>query len=104
MAKEKVIYPLGDRVLVREEQNKKGEEKTTSGIIIPSTVSSEKMTNTKKGTVIAVGSGRMNEAGVRIPLEIKKGDTILFQWGDEVILEGITYHVVREDSVLAIIK
>jgi len=91
--------PLGDRVLVQpvdEKDVKKG------GIIIPDTAKEKPA----EGKVAAVGNGKVGEDGKRIPLEIKKGDRILFgkYSGTEVKIEGEEYLILREDDVLGIIE
>jgi chaperonin GroES len=94
------ILPLSDRVLIRENTKHK-ENKTASGIIIPVTVSEDK--GSKSGEVIAVGVGRY-EDGVMIPLSVKVGDEVLFQWGDKVKVVDEEFYIVKESELLAIIK
>jgi chaperonin GroES len=93
------IKPLADRVLVKrieEEEIKKG------GIIIPDTAKEKP----QKGEVIAVGPGRVDENGKRIPMEVKEGDKILFSKyaGTEVKIEDEEYLIMREDDILGIIQ
>jgi|SRR3989344_7366455 len=92
------IMPLGDRVLVAIA---KREEKTASGIIIPDTVGER--TETKHGRVVAVGEGKYDD-GALVPMQVRVGDEVLFQWGDKVELDGIEYHIISESSILGIIK
>ena len=95
------ITPLGDRILLKplsgDEMNT-----TASGIIIPDTVSKEKP---EQGTVIAVGEGRWDD-GKRVPMSVKVGDKVVFsRYGyEEVKLEGIEYYILKEESILAVIK
>lgn len=96
----KKIKPLADRVLIKEDTDSK-EKKTSSGIIIPVTVNEDKAG--KRGTVVAVGPGRVEE-GKTIAMSVKVGDTVLFQWGDKIQVEGEDYYVVREAEILAVIK
>lgn len=96
----KKIKPLADRVLIKEDINSK-EKKTSTGIIIPVTVNEDK--GGKKGKIVAVGEGR-NEDGKIMPINVKVGDEVLFQWGDKVQIEGEEYYIVREAELLAIIK
>ncbi len=96
----KKIKPLHDRVIIAEDTESK-EKKTSSGIIIPVTVNEDK--GSKRGVVVAVGAGRY-EDGKLIPLSVKVGDTVLFQWGDKVKVGEEEYYIVRESEVLAIIK
>ncbi len=96
----KKIKPLQDRVLIREHADDK-EKKTSSGIIIPVTVNEDK--NGKRGDVVAVGPGR-SEEGKTIPMTVKVGDAVIFQWGDKVSVDGDEYYLVRESEILAVIK
>jgi chaperonin GroES len=93
------VHPLSDRILVKrleEEEMKRG------GIIIPDTAKEKP----QQGEVIAVGPGRFDENGKRIPMEVKKGDRILMgkYSGTEVKIEGGEYVILREDDVLGIIQ
>jgi len=92
------LRPLHDRILV-----KRVEEETTTkgGIIIPDSAKEKPA----EGKVISVGNGKLGEDGKRIPLEIKKGDRILFSkyGGTEVKIDGEEYLIMREDDVLGII-
>jgi chaperonin GroES len=92
------IKPLYDHILVEriEEEVKKG------GIIIPDTAKEKP----QQWKVIAVGSGRRDEKGNRIPLETKKGDTILFgkYAGTEIKIEDKDYLIIREDDILGVVE
>lgn len=96
----KKIKPLQDRVVIKEDGEAK-EKKTSSGIIIPVSVAEDK--NGKRGIVVAVGPGR-TEDGSLVPVSVKIGDAVLFQWGDKVSIDGEEYFVVRESEILAVIK
>jgi chaperonin GroES len=96
----KKIKPLADRVLIKEDTESK-EKKTSSGIIIPVTVNEDK--GSKRGEVVAVGPGRVEE-GQLVPPSVKAGDIVLFQWGDKVRIGEEDYYLVRESEILAIIK
>ncbi len=96
----KKIIPLQDRVLIKEDGESK-EKKTLSGIIIPVTVNEDK--GSKRGTVMAVGEGRIEE-GVVIKPRVKVGDVVLFQWGDKIKHEDSEYYIVRENEIIAILK
>lgn len=98
-AKVKLI-PLHDKVFVKPISD--SEETSPSGIIIPDTVNKEK---TDRGLVVAVGPGRYDEDGEkRIPLDVKEGDTVIFQWGDKIEFDGEEYFLVSESNISAIIK
>ncbi|MEA2715011.1 MAG: chaperonin GroES [Candidatus Parcubacteria bacterium] len=96
----KNITPLQDRVLIKEDEDSK-EKKTSAGIIIPVTVNEDK--GSKRGMVVAVGSGRC-EDGKSILMSVKPGDKVLFQWGDKLTIDDEEYYIVRESEILAIIK
>ena len=96
----KKIEPLHDRALIREDAENK-EKKTSSGIIIPITVDDDK--GSKRGEVVAVGAGRM-EDGKLVPISVKAGDEVLFQWGDKIKVGDEEYYIVKESEILAIIK
>ncbi|OQX61804.1 MAG: co-chaperone GroES [Desulfococcus sp. 4484_241] len=91
--------PLHDRILVKRVEE---ETKTKGGIIIPDTAKEKPI----EGKVIAVGKGRVGEDGKVVPLEIKKGDRILFgkYGGTEVKMDGEEYLIMREDDVLGILE
>ncbi len=93
------VKPLGDRVLVRE--LKSGGEKSVSGIIIPETVSEDR--GAKKGEVVAIGPGKYEDGKV-IPMSVKVGDKVLFQWGDKLTIDGEEYEMISESGILAVIK
>ncbi len=93
------VKPLADRVLVRRIEE---EEVKVGGIIIPDTAKEKP----QKGEVVAVGPGRVDDSGKRIPMEVKVGDRIIFSKyaGSEVKIEGEEYLIMREDDILAIIE
>ena len=92
------IRPLYDHILVERIE----EEMKKSSIIIPDTAKEKP----QQGKVIAVGGGRRDEKGKQIPLEVKKGDTILFgkYAGTEVKIEDHEYLIIREDDILGIVE
>ncbi len=91
--------PLHDRVLVRRVE---GEERTAGGIIIPDTAKEKPM----EGEIIAAGSGNRDEAGKLVPLDVKKGDRVLFaKWsGTEVKINGEELLIIKESDILGIIE
>lgn len=93
------IEPLGDRVLIKGITQE--DKKTAGGIIIPDSVKGDR--STKRGTVVAVGLGKY-ENGKHVALSVSKGDTVLYGWGDEVVIDGVEYTLVRDSEIMAIIK
>jgi len=93
------IKPLHDRVLVKRIEE---EQKTKGGIIIPDTAKEKP----QMGEVIAAGGGRKTEDGKVIPLDVKKGDKILFSKyaGNEIKVEGEELLIMREEDILGIIQ
>jgi chaperonin GroES len=93
------VRPLHDRILVKRLDQ---EAKSKGGIIIPDTAKEKPM----EGRVVAVGAGKVNEEGVVTPLDVKKGDRILFSKysGTEIKLEGDEHLIIREDDVLAVLE
>ena len=91
--------PLHDRVLVRRLEE---EEKTSGGVIIPDTAKEKPM----EGEIIAVGSGSRSEDGKITPLDVKKGDKILFgKWsGTEVKLDGEELLIMKETDIMGILE
>lgn len=94
------LSPLGDRVIVRPSE-KEGEKRLASGIIIPETVNKEKLLT---GEVIAIGPGRKNEEGKRVPVEVKPGDTVYFKkpWDEPIKLDDVEYFVLSESDIILI--
>ncbi len=92
--------PLSNHVFIEPIEE---ESKTKSGIVLPETAEKEKPI---KGKIIAVGPGKLNEKGERIPMSVKVGDIVLFKkYGpDEIEIEGKKYLVGDEDDILAIIE
>jgi len=93
------IRPLQDRILVKRIEE---EERTKGGIIIPDTAKEKP----QMGEVIAAGNGKKTEDGKVLPLDVKKGDKILFSkyGGTEVKLEGEELLIMREDDILGIVE
>ena len=91
--------PLHDRVIVKRVEE---EDKTAGGIIIPDAAKEKP----QQGKVIAVGKGKILENGKVSPLDVKKGDRILFgkYSGQEIKIDGEEHLIMREDDILAIIK
>ena len=93
------VKPLHDRVLVKRVDP---EEKVKGGIIIPDTAKEKPL----EGRVVAIGSGRLDENGKRIPLEVKVGDRVLVgkYAGTEIKIDEVEHVIVREDEVLGVIS
>lgn len=93
------LKPLGDRVVVEPLEQ---EEKTASGIILPETAKEKP----QEGTIVAVGPGKVDESGKRIPMDVKVGDVVLFAKyaGTEIKLDGKKILIFRESDVMAIVE
>ena len=97
-AKKLTIQPLADRVIIQRIEE---EQQTKGGIIVPDTAKEKP----QQGKIVAVGPGKLSEQGKRIPLEVKKGNKVLFgkYAGTEVTVGDDDYLILREDDILAII-
>jgi len=96
----KKLKPLGDRLIVEPIER---EDVTASGIVLPETAKEKP----QEGEVLAVGPGRRDEEGKRIPMDVKEGDRVLFAKyaGTEVKLEtDRKVMVLRESDILAIVE
>ena len=93
------VRPLGDKVLLKRVE---AETKTKSGIVLPETAKEKP----KRGTVIAVGDGKLLDSGERAKFTVKKGDEIIFASyaGTEVKIDNEEYMILGEDEVLAIVE
>ena len=93
------VRPLHDRLIVKRSEE---EEKTKGGIIIPDTAKEKPI----EGKVIAVGKGKIKKDGTKNPMEVEKGDRILFAKyaGTEVKIDGEEHLIMKEDDVIAIIE
>jgi chaperonin GroES len=90
------LKPLGDRLIVEASEE---EQTTASGIVLPDTAQEKP----QRGKVVAVGDGAIDEDGKRRPMDVKKGDEILYSkyGGTEITVEGDEVLVLRESDVLA---
>ena len=93
------VRPLHDRILVKRLDS---ETKTKGGIIIPDTAKEKP----QEALVVAVGPGKVNEDGKVTPMDVKKGDKVLFgkYSGSEITLDGDEHLIIREDDVLAVLE
>ncbi len=92
------IKPLADRVVVEAAP---AEEVSTGGIILPDTAQEKP----QQGTVVAVGPGKISDAGSEIKMTVKVGDKVLYgkYSGTEVTFEGTEYMIMRESDILAVL-
>jgi len=93
------LKPLGDRVVVEPLEQ---EEKTASGIILPETAKEKP----QEGTILAAGPGKMDEAGKRMPMDVKVGDIVLFAKyaGTDIKLDDKKILILRESDIMAIVE
>ena len=93
------VKPLNDRVLVKRMEP---EEKVKGGIIIPDTAKEKPL----EGKVVAVGAGRVDENGKRVPMEVKSGDRVLIgkYAGTEIKIDDVEHVIVKEDEILGIVS
>lgn len=92
------LTPLQDRVLVERVE---AMEKSAGGLYIPDTAKEKP----QEGKVVAVGKGKRREDGTVIPMDVKKGDRILFSKyaGNDITLDGKEYIIMREDDILGVL-
>jgi chaperonin GroES len=92
------IRPLGEKVLVKRLE---ADERTSGGIVLPDTAKEKP----KRGTVLSVGDGKLLDTGKRQPLQVKKGDHVLFTSyaGTEVKVEGDEMIIMDEGDILAVL-
>src|SRR4051794_21977019 len=90
------LKPLGDRLIVKAIDE---EETTASGLVLPDTAKEKP----QKGEVLAVGDGKLDDNGTRVPLDVAAGDTVLYSkyGGTEIKIDGEDLLVLRESDVLA---
>ncbi len=93
------IRPLQDRIIVKRIE---GDEVSPGGIIIPDSAKEKP----QEGKVIAIGKGKIGEDGKLQPLDVKKGDKVLFSKyaGSEVNIDGDEHLIIREDDVLGVLE
>ena len=93
------LKPLGDRVLVKPDA---AEQKTASGLYIASNAQEKP----QRGTVVAVGTGKVNDKGERMSIDVKPGDTVIYGkfGGNEVKVDGEDYLLMRADDIYAIVE
>ena len=98
MASKLKLKPLGARVIIEPIEQ---EEMTAGGIILPETAKEKP----QEGNVLAVGPGDRDDKGVRVPMDVKVGDKVLFAKysGTEVKLDGKKLLIMRESDLLAVV-
>jgi chaperonin GroES len=93
------LQPMGDRIVIERQQS---EETTAGGIVLPDSAQEKPA----RGSVIAIGSGKLLDDGSRATSQLKQGDQVLFSSyaGETVEIDDIEYLLMREDDVLAVIE
>lgn len=93
------IRPLNDRILVKRLEE---EEKTAGGIIIPDSAKEKPA----EGEIVAIGPGKLSDAGERVPMDVAVGNRVLFSkyGGTDVKLDGEDFLIMREDDILGVIE
>ena len=93
------LKPLGDRVLIKPEP---AEQKTATGLYIASNAQEKP----QRGEVVAVGAGKLNDKGERMPIDVKPGDTVIYGkfGGNEVKIDGEDFLLLRADDIYAVIE
>lgn len=93
------LQPMGERIVVERVES---EETTAGGIVLPDSAREKPA----RGTVIALGSGKLLDDGTRAPSQLSEGDVVLFSSyaGENVEIDDVEYLLMREDDVLAVIE
>lgn len=93
------LKPLGDRVLIKPEP---AEQKTATGLYIASNAQEKP----QRGEVVAVGAGKLNDKGERMPIDVKPGDTVIYGkfGGNEVKIDGEDYLLMCADDIYAVVE
>ena len=93
------LKPLADRVIVKAAE---AETQTKSGLILADSAKEKP----QRGSVIAVGEGKLNDKGERTPVDVKVGDTVIYSkyGGTEIKLEGDEYLILRAEDIYAVVK
>jgi len=93
------LQPMGERIVIERQQS---EETTAGGIVLPNSAQEKPA----RGTVVAIGSGKLLDDGTRADSQLKNGDQVLFSSyaGETVEIDDVEYLLMREDDVLAVIE
>jgi len=100
MSKKVNIKPLGGNVLIKTLENDK---KTASGIVLPDTAEKERK---QKGSVVALGTGKLDKDGKKIPFNVSVGDIVVFKKysPEEIEVDGVEYLIMDENDLLAVVS
>lgn len=100
MSKKVNIKPLGGNVLIRTLEDDK---KTASGIVLPDTAEKERK---QKGSVVALGTGKLDKDGKKIPFNVSVGDIVVFKKysPEEIEVDGVEYLIMDENDLLAVVS
>jgi chaperonin GroES len=92
------LKPLGENVIVKAAE---AETQTKSGLILADSAKEKP----QRGTVLAVGAGKLDDNGERIPMDVKEGDTVIYSkyGGTEIKLEGEEFLIVRASDIYAVV-
>ncbi len=92
------LKPLGDRVIVKPAE---AETETKSGLVIPDTAKEKP----QRGEVIAVGEGKRDDDGKRIPMDVKVGDVVVYgkYGGQDIKLDSVEYKILEERDIFAVV-
>ncbi len=93
------LQPLGERIVVRREES---EQMTAGGIVLPDSAQEKPA----RGTIIAIGNGKLLDDGTRAKSQLKEGENVLFSSyaGETIEVDGVEFLLMREDDVLAVIE
>jgi chaperonin GroES len=93
------LQPLGERLVIRREES---ETKTAGGIVLPDSAKEKPA----RGTVVAIGTGKLLDDGTRSKSQLKTGDRVLFTSyaGENVEIDDVEYLLMREDDILAVVE
>ena len=93
------LKPLGDRVIVKPAE---AEEQTASGLVIPDTAKEKP----QRGEVVAVGDGKRDDDGNRMPMDVAVGDVVIYgkYGGQDVKIDGVEYKILEERDIYAVVQ
>ena len=96
------VVPLGDRVLIRPLSAEEMGTTTSFGLIIPDSAKEKP----EQGTVVAVGPGKKNDQGERVPMDVAPGDRVYFKkpWDEPIKIQGVEYYIISESDITLIVQ